>query len=461
MPEKTPTIEFVNHASVLISDEQCGLLTDPWLFGDAFHRGWALLTETADRDIVHLLNRTTHIWLSHEHPDHFSPPFFQRFRDQIHARGIKVIFQKTRDRRVARYLHSLDIPVIELPPGRHYDLNERFSVQIAPSDLYDSALIAQVANIRIFNIKDCPISSPSELMSFSRKYGTCDVLLTQFSYAAWKGGKGDVKWRQRAARNKITVMHRQIEAFKPTCCLLFASFARFANESNCYLNDAINNPDKVMEEQASTPARLLFMAPGEEQPLDSLRQRPASLEFWRTLYDNITTAPLMAYSSSESVDSLISLFKQYQAELFRTNNRLLMLGVRNLLPSHPLKPTVVRLTDLELQVRADLFGELTVVSDSNTPADIALHSSSLAFCFRHPFGLDTLFVNGCFEETSPGGFGRFAKCFGVGNLNAAGVPIGFSALLRLDAVRILYQKLRSIQSQLGKNKKARPLGAGE
>lgn len=86
---------------------------------------------------------------------------------------------------------------------------------------------------------------------------------------------------------------------------------------------------------------------------------------------------------------------------------------------------------------------------------------ALAFCFRHPFGLDTLFVNGCFEETSPGGFGRFAKCFGVGNLNAAGVPIGFSALLRLDAVRILYQKLRSIQSQLGKNKKARPLGAGE
>lgn len=454
MQDESPTIEFVNHASVLISDEHCGLLTDPWLFGDAFHRGWALLTETPDADITQVLNRTTHIWLSHEHPDHFSPPFFQRFRDQIIERGIRILFQKTRDRRVAEYLRSLDLPVIELRAGRKYDLHERFSVQVEPSDLYDSALIAQVADVRIFNINDCPINNSTELDAFSGKYGTCDVLLTQFSYAAWKGGRDDVKWRERAARNKIATVRRQIEAFKPGSCILFASFVRFANEQNCYLNDAVNTPDRVMEEQASTPARLIFMAPGEEQPLDSLKQQPASLDFWRKQYNNIAQAPLMTYSTSENVSSLVGLFKEYQAVLFRKNNRLLMRLARDLLPSHPLKPTVVRLTDLESEVRIDPFSELTVIRDSGTPADIALHSSSLAFCFRHPFGLDTLFVNGCFEEISPGGFGRFAKCFGIGNLNAAGVTVGFSSLLSLDVVRVLYRKLRSIQKQQGKNKKA-------
>ncbi len=454
MPEQGPTIEFVNHAAVLMSDGQCGLLTDPWLFGDAFHHGWALLTETPDGEITRLLDRTTHIWLSHEHPDHFSPAFFQRFREEILAHGIEVLFQKTRDGRVAGYLRSLGLPVVELAAGRRHDLHERFSLWIEPSDLYDSALVAQIGDVRVFNINDCPMGGAEELAPFARKYGTCDVLLTQFSYAAWKGGRNDVQWRQKAARNKIASVHKQIEAFKPASCILFASFVRFANEMNCYLNDAVNHPDRFGEERASSPARLVFMAPGEVQPLDALAQSAASLDFWRARYAEIASAPLMRYSASESIESLTALFAGYRAELFRRNNGLLMRLARDLLPFHPLRPTVVHLTDLGLSVRTDPFGTLSVVADG-TPADIGLHSSSLAFCFRHPFGVDTLFVNGCFEELSPGGFGRFAKCFGIGNMNAAGVAVAFSALGRLDVVRVLLRKLRSIQAMLARNKPAR------
>ena len=69
-------IEFINHASVLISCGKINLLSDPWYSGEVFHHGWRLIYELQDSRIVDVLKKTTHIYISHEHPDHFSPPFF-------------------------------------------------------------------------------------------------------------------------------------------------------------------------------------------------------------------------------------------------------------------------------------------------------------------------------------------------------------------------------------------------
>ena len=65
-------IEFVNHASVIIRGKNISILSDPWYKGDAFNKGWNLLTETNDDHVKVLLNKITHIWISHEHPDHLS-----------------------------------------------------------------------------------------------------------------------------------------------------------------------------------------------------------------------------------------------------------------------------------------------------------------------------------------------------------------------------------------------------
>ena len=106
LKESGPRLEFVNHASVLVSSTSLGLLTDPWYFGRVFHEGWSLLTETKDAEIRDLLQRTDVIWISHEHPDHFSPPFFKRYGELIRQRGIRFLFQTTRDQRVAGFLRE-------------------------------------------------------------------------------------------------------------------------------------------------------------------------------------------------------------------------------------------------------------------------------------------------------------------------------------------------------------------
>ena len=64
-------ITFVNHASVIFSHKNIRLMTDPWIFGNAFNNGWSLLSES--KFTIEDFDKITHIWFSHEHPDHFHP----------------------------------------------------------------------------------------------------------------------------------------------------------------------------------------------------------------------------------------------------------------------------------------------------------------------------------------------------------------------------------------------------
>ena len=108
------SIEFVNHASVIVSDGDISVLSDPWYSGDVFHKGWNLLHETNDAEIEEILNKITHIWISHEHPDHFSIIFYKKFAKKIKDRRIKILFQKTKDKRVKNFLITQGFEVGEL-----------------------------------------------------------------------------------------------------------------------------------------------------------------------------------------------------------------------------------------------------------------------------------------------------------------------------------------------------------
>ena len=77
------SLQLINHASILINHGEISLLSDPWYQGDAFHKGWNLIHELTDDEIINLLDQVTHIWISHEHPDHFSILFFKKFGNKI------------------------------------------------------------------------------------------------------------------------------------------------------------------------------------------------------------------------------------------------------------------------------------------------------------------------------------------------------------------------------------------
>jgi L-ascorbate metabolism protein UlaG (beta-lactamase superfamily) len=119
-------IEFVNHASLILKSGEVRLLCDPWLEGRAFNDGWALLSPTKFayddfRDI-------THIWFSHEHPDHFSPACIKRISEE-HRAQITVLFQETLDKKVVEFCRQLGFKdVLELPSGARYALAPDFHI---------------------------------------------------------------------------------------------------------------------------------------------------------------------------------------------------------------------------------------------------------------------------------------------------------------------------------------------
>ena len=76
-------VKFINHASILISNSNKSVLTDPWYSGSVFDDGWNLLYENLPNEIEKLLEKVNFIWFSHEHPDHFSIKFLNDFEKII------------------------------------------------------------------------------------------------------------------------------------------------------------------------------------------------------------------------------------------------------------------------------------------------------------------------------------------------------------------------------------------
>jgi L-ascorbate metabolism protein UlaG (beta-lactamase superfamily) len=131
-------IEWVNHASFIFKYDNVSLITDPWFEGTAFDNGWALLA--AQNFSIEKFAGITHIWFSHEHPDHFSPPNLNKI-PQAFRKNITVLFQSTTDRKVAAYCSKAGFKaVIELPTSQYVALSDKVSVKCNPFTDGDSWL---------------------------------------------------------------------------------------------------------------------------------------------------------------------------------------------------------------------------------------------------------------------------------------------------------------------------------
>ena len=96
--ENSPKITWVNHAGYILSYNNINVLVDPWINGTSFNNGWNLLTESFFPK--NLIDNIDYLWISHEHPDHFSPGNLKLLNNE----RIRVLFQKTNDKRVVNFL---------------------------------------------------------------------------------------------------------------------------------------------------------------------------------------------------------------------------------------------------------------------------------------------------------------------------------------------------------------------
>ena len=438
------SLKFINHASISLRGNRTNLLTDPWYFGSVFHDGWNLIYENEENEIIKILNNTTHIWISHEHPDHFSVPFFIKFEKLLKKNSIEILFQKTKDRRVIDFLNKLGLNTTELEIGKEYLLEENFKIKCIKSGFYDSAILINLGNKKIFNLNDCDFSNSKDIKYLKEKHGSCDILLTQFSYAAWKGDKNNQKWEKKAAEEKINTILNQADILNAETVIPFASFIKFSNVRNHYLNRNSNTPDIVRNKTKNFKTSIVFFKPYEEQKLDQIKQDEDSIKFWRDEIGKSNKKVLFDYKNKISFDELNHAFHLYRERIFKSNSYL-FIRILSMIPLiQAFKKVIIKVDDLDQSLILDLFSKKLFYTKSMH--DISMSSESLNFIFKNSFGFDTLTVNGCFDLGHKNGFIKTSKILAIENLNNLGIYFDFKIIFNLKIFKIFFDLLNKVKT---------------
>lgn len=435
-------LTLINHACCKLEAGSSCVLFDPWIEGPVFNQGWDLLIPTPLR-WPEIMAGVTHIWISHEHPDHFSAPFLAEVAERG-ARSITVLFQETRDGRVARHCRGLGLKVQELDDRAALRLDAAVTLVCGASDFYDSWLYVSDGRHSLLNLNDCPIRDERGLRDLARCVPRPTVLLSQFSYAAWKGGRANRAFRETAAREKLEVLARQVRVLKPQFAIPFASFIYFSNVENRYLNDAVNTPRTAAAAIAQGGAQPVVLYPGDAWAVGDARHDNASaLRRYEAAYAEIGKRPFRSGGASASLDELAAAFAEYRRRVFARNSRAVILLLRKLPLLGAFRPLTVRLGDLDRSVSLSVVDGFAALPDDAEEPDVVMHSSSLLFIFRNEFGFDTLTVNGRFEATEAG-FAKMTRALSVGSLNALGLSLSLRLFGNLRVVGILLRRLKGV-----------------
>lgn len=435
-------IEFVNHASVLIQHQGVSVLCDPWLWGSAFQNGWDLLCPSAFEP--ERFNDIDFIWFSHEHPDHFSPRVLAAIPEERRPE-ITILFQTTKDKRVIRFCAGLGFATRELPNRSWISLGKGLDVQCGQVLFFDSWLCFRADGKKILNVNDCCVDGEVAAKDIQRWTGDIDVLLTQFSYAAWKGGPEDTAMRKASARQKLEIVQSQLEVFKPNYIIPFASYVYFSHEENRYLNDSVNKPQDVVEVAEQQGAIPIVMRPGQVWDIDDAWNNIPALSYYQDRYNEVAQGEYHQAGPSVPVPELLGLCRSYLDRLQEHNDFRIIKAVKQARVGGFFQPFILRLHDLDRSFEFDILSGMREVQDQ--AADVSLHSESLAFVFKHDFGFDTLSVNGRFQ-CSLAAFSKMAKNFAIGPLNSTGRSVGVRFFLDFKMIEKFVRSLRGFLSRM-------------
>ncbi len=420
------SVTWVNHASFVLDAGDVRLICDPWISGTAFNKGWRHCSpsvfEPADFSTI------THIWFSHQHPDHFAPSDLRRIPPEIRSR-IVVLYHETIDKKVIRYCESLGFKAqIELRDGTWLPLSPQLSVLCGTWFDRDSWLAMRTPDGTILNVNDCVIDSGAFARSIAKQTGPVRVLMTQFSYAEYHGNVDNPQARRASAEEKLRRIALQTRVFDPEYVVPFASYIYWCHADNFHMNDEINHVIDVgrfIESELQRAPVVLY--PGDTWRVGEANDwMNAARRYESDLTQRLNAGP---DNPAEPVP-LEALCKHGDAYLNRLRKH------NPLVRFVHLSPTVVDVTDLDCRLRVSESG-VEVVS-SEVPADIRMRSDSLLFCLRTPWGSNALRVNGRFESVG-GRHERFFRFFKIEDWADHGYALRVERLpllFRATAVRV-------------------------
>ncbi|MDC0944660.1 MBL fold metallo-hydrolase [Candidatus Pelagibacter sp.] len=433
-----PKIIFLNHASFIIQFKNFKILNDPYLFGSAFNNGWNLIKEVNHNNY---LKDLTHIFFSHEHPDHFSIPFLKSIPLQERKR-ISILYQKTFDNRVKNFCEKIGFKFVEIENLKKTKILDDFYITVGKVPFYDSWINFEIEKKNILNINDCVLEDTNIIFTIKKIIKNIDILFTQFSYANYI--KEDMqKKRANDCLNKIKI---QDKILKPSYIVPFASFIYFSHKENYFMNKNINTIETVYDYMTKNCKAIpIILRPNETWDLKE-KKNDKSIDFWNTHYQNIPNLKLNVGNLKCNSEILYEKCIKYLNRLKKNNNNFLIYILYKLNFFTDIK---IFVTDLNKYYLFNIIRGMKLYQDKDAKneVDISLNSESLQFIFSFDYGFETLFINSRFV-TNHGKFEKVLRNFIIGSLNNTGRYIKFSNTLKFLDVNLIKRAISFFRKKI-------------
>lgn len=376
-------IEFINHSSIIIDSNELRILCDPWYKGTAFANGWRLLYDE-EIDINSL--EFDYIWISHEHPDHFSIPTLRSLKASK-----TFLYQKTLDQKVKKWLEKNGHKVIEMAHNESMELGN-LSLTTIITEGYDSCLLVDDGNKKFLNVNDSQLDRPNEVAKFI-SHTPIDYIAMQFHYANWAGNPGDQKIPEIKRSDAVNRIIKVANSLKPRNTLLFASYIYYCHEENFFWNEG-HAFEKTFHAVDSMNINPIIPIPGdtinlsdEADLLISATKNEKSLNFWNSALSAI--APTET-TKMVGIQELQSAYNNYFSTIHKANNTEKYIGTE--IGGFHLN---VCLTDHDQDVQLGLFKNNFELKQTtpDTVCDVSVSSEALLLMLTTDFGLGSITIS--------------------------------------------------------------------
>ncbi len=366
LKKKHKHLQFLNHSSLLLTTSKTKILCDPWFKGTAFSDGWSLLYDES-----HNINELDfdYIWMSHEHPDHFSIPTLRELN-----KNCTFLFQETKDKKVKKYLEEKGHSVIELKNKEETKIGD-LKITCIVCDGFDSSLLVKYPDGKVLlNINDAMVLDDIEV-------DKVDLLTFQYSYANWAGNKGDKKIPKYLQSIIDDKNDKAIAKFKPTAIMPFASFVYFSHEENFYWNDN-NWIDHVFNKYGDNRTTLIFPFPDQSISLNNLEVKTyyvhnqSAKTFWKDKRKNLIIKDKV---KPLSLDQIEDCYLKFNKKINQENTIDSDLSLN------------IKINDLDKIIKVGLVEtSFEVVDEEET---ISVSSETAGFLFSQLYARGTVCVN--------------------------------------------------------------------
>ena len=410
-------IKLINHSSIFISNqsENIGILTDPWYDGFAFNNSWSLIYKNNIEEIKDLLKKTNYIFISHEHPDHFSIKFFIDYEEEIKKNKIKILFQETKDKRLENFLTKKEFQLNILINENTSDLSKNCKITLFKQGYMDSSFLLETEDFYHLNINDCEFLD-RELDSIKKRIINKNkkiIIYIQFSYAAYRPND---KWLQEAAIYKLNNIKKVSQLFRSDLVVPFASFIYFCHTENFNLNKHVNNCQTTSSFLNNNNINHCFLNPKidlvdlsellkNKTVLENLSNE--SLNFW----DNkISNAKSLKYES-EPTEILEDNIKNFLNRIQKKNNIYLLTIIRYLSFKFFFGDVLIEINKTNKVYLVNFF-QIKEIENSKKMADISMSSDQFNFMLKETFGFDTTLISGRMNAKSSNGLQKLSTSVG-------------------------------------------------